>query len=187
MKWQNLRKEWPFWNNTLPKIPFCKNNFWVMPLMKWLWVLGILSLHIFISISEKGGQKNGYHYDSATVFSLPSPLVLWRRKVAENKAEHLPCSRNQCSFLAAKQRVQTGWLHRLQHKCTQLSIPISAEQKAEGEHAEPWHGSFTLLCHSQANNRKGEAACLPAIKKTWGLNSKARSQLCYFAFPCPFY
>lgn len=37
---------------------------------------------------------------------------------------------------------------------------------------------FTLLCHSQANNRKGEAAHLHRIKKTWGLNSKATSQLC---------
>lgn len=70
-------------------------------------------------------------------------------------------------------------------KCTQLNIPISAEEKAEGEHAEPWLGSFTHFRHSQANIREGEAARLHAIKKTWGLNSKAGSQLCSFAFPCP--
>lgn len=70
-------------------------------------------------------------------------------------------------------------------KCTQLNIPISAEEKAEGEHAEPWLGSFTHFWHSQANIREGEAARLHAIKKTWGLNSKAGSQLYSFAFPCP--
>lgn len=44
------------------------------------------SLHIFTSISEKGGQKNGYHHNSATVCSIPSPLVPKRDKVEENQA-----------------------------------------------------------------------------------------------------
>lgn len=185
MEWQRIEEkndpsEIIYWL----KICFCENNLWLILLMKWLRVLSILSLHIFTSISEKGGQKNGYHHDSATVFSLPSPLVPWRDKVAENQAYGFLCSRNQCSSSVTKQRVQMGWLHRLQHKCTQLNAPVSAEEKAE-EHAEPWLDSFTLLCHSQPNNRKGEAACLHAIKKTWGLNREAGSQLCSFAFPCP--
>lgn len=32
------------------------------------------SFHIFTSIIKKGGQKNGYHHDSAIVCSLHSPI-----------------------------------------------------------------------------------------------------------------